>query len=185
MEDIEYKRLQKSSYISAVLTLMGFVIILSSLVFSYFQIKEKELMVNELTKIEEELASKIKSQERRIKELEWASSPKAIVAQTKAVKLHGVTDPEGRQIYDFSIWLQIPVLLKDKITKVEYFFHHPSMLKKMRESTEVSNGYSVSYRGWGCLTAIDIKVHLNDGEIYGLVFNQCTGEQVEKKISTP
>ena len=116
MEDIEYKKLKKSSYMSATLTLMGFIIIVGSLAFSYFQIKEKEIRVNDLTEIEKELESKITNQERRIRELEWASSPKAIVAQTKAVKLDGITDPEGRQIFDFSIWLQIPVLLKDKIT---------------------------------------------------------------------
>lgn len=180
MEEIEYKKLQKSSYISAALTLMGFVIIVSSLAFSYSQIKEKEIRLNKLTKIEKELESKIKRQELRIQELEWASSPKAIIAQTKAVKLDGVTDPNGRQIYDFSIWLQVPVMLRDKITRVEYSFDHPSMIKKTRESSEISNGYSVSYRGWGCLTAIDIKVHFQAGEIYWLVFNQCTGEQTQK-----
>jgi len=66
MEDIEYKRLQKSSYLSAALTLMGFVIIVGSLAFSYFQIKEKEIRVNELTEKEKKLASKITSQERRL-----------------------------------------------------------------------------------------------------------------------
>ena len=181
MEDIEYKKLQKSSYISAFLSLMGFVIIVSSLAFSYFQIKQKEIRVKELTQKEQELASKIEDQERRIEELEWASSPKAIFAQTKAVKLDGIIDSAGRQIYDFSVWLQIPVLVKDKITKVEYFFDHPSMLKKMRESMEGSNGYSVSYRGWGCLNPIDIRIHLNDSEIYELVFDQCTGAQMKKK----
>lgn len=180
MEDIEYTKLQKSSYISATLTLMGFVIIVSSLAFSYFQIKEKEERLNELSTIEKGLESKIKSQELRINELEWASSPKAIVAQAKAVKLDGITDQNGNQIYDFSIWLQVPVMLRDKITNVEYFLDHPSMLRKIRQSAEVSNGYSVSYRGWGCLTDIDIKVHLNDGEIYKIAFNQCTGEQAHE-----
>ena len=225
MIDNEYKKLQRSSNISALLSLVGFVIILGSLAFSYTEIKQKIKIVNELNtkkdalildiKTQEQkysrladeekkllsiiesqenlniellneekiLSQTIKFQEKRIKELELASSPEAIVAQTKSVKLDGITN-KGRQIYDYSIWLQTPILLKDRIEKVDYFFDHPSMLKKHRESKESSNGYSVSYRGWGCLEPVLITVHLTDGEIFKLNFYQCTGDQEVISTST-
>ena len=225
MIDNDYKKLQRSSNISALLSLVGFVIILGSLAFSYTEIKQKIKIVNELntkkdalildietqkqryntlaieekkllsiidnqknlnielTNKEKILSQTIKLQEKRIKELELASSPEAIVAQTKSVKLDGITN-KGRQIYDYSIWLQTPILLKDRIKKVDYFFDHPSMLKKHRESKESSNGYSVSYRGWGCLEPVLITVHLTDGEIFKLNFYHCTGDQEVISIST-
>lgn len=179
MEETEYQKLRRSSYLSAALTVMGFVIIVSSLIFSYTQIREKEARVNELTELEDQLAKKIEEQEALIKEYEWASSPLAIMAQTKAITLNGIRDPQGRQVYDFSIWLQVPVLLKDKIVKVSYYFDHPTMIKKNRESQEAANGYSVSYRGWGCLSSVIITVSLTDGTIHKLDFNQCTGDQRE------
>jgi hypothetical protein len=66
MEDIEYKKLQKSSYTSAALTLMGFGIIVGSLAFSSFQIKRKEIRINELTEIEEEIAQELEKKRQEL-----------------------------------------------------------------------------------------------------------------------
>ncbi len=177
MEDIQYKQLQRASNISAILTLLGVVVVISALIFSYFEIRKMEERVAELAAEESQLKEKIEHQKAQIKQYEWASSPQAITAQTKAVELNGIKDPSGRQVYDFSIWLQVPVLLKDKIKQVQYVFDHPTMLNKTRESTEASNGYSVSYRGWGCLKSMTIKVFLKDGESHEIQFDQCSGEQ--------
>ena len=178
MENLEYTKLRKASIISALLSLFGFLIVIGSLGFSYKEIKNKEFQVRNLIETEKNLQSKIENQKRLINELEIASSPKAIVAQNNSVKLNGIKDGKGRQIYDFSIWLQVPILLKEKITKVNYFFNHQTMLKPNRESTTYPNGYSVSYRGWGCLTNIEITVHFEDRENYKFYYNQCTGNQI-------
>ncbi|MDO6621087.1 pYEATS domain-containing protein [Shewanella sp. 6_MG-2023] len=180
MENIEYLKIQKSSILSAGLSLFGFIIILSSLGFSYNEIKDKELQVKNLTELEESLQLKIDNQRDIIRELEIASSPTAIVAQSNSVELEGIKDGDGRQIYDFSIFLQVPILLKEKITEVNYFFNHPSMLKPNRKSTNYANGYNVSYRGWGCLTKIEITVHIENGKNHKIYYNQCAGNQTAK-----
>ena len=182
MENIEYSKIRKSSVLSACLSLSGFIIILGSLGFSYNEIKSKELQIKSLTKLEESLQLKIDNQRVLIKELEIASSPSAIVAQSNSVELEGIKDEKGRQIYDFSIFLQVPILLKENITEVKYFFNHPSMLKPNRESTNYANGYNVSYRGWGCLTNIEITVYFENGENHKLYYNQCAGNQVENDL---
>jgi hypothetical protein len=180
VETIEYSRIKKSSILSAGLSSIGFIIILSSLGFSYNEIKVKEQQVRNLKDLEESLQLKIDNQRDIIRELEIASSPAAIVAQSNSVELEGIRDREGRQIYDFSIFLQVPILLKEKITEVNYFFNHPSMLKPNRKSTNYANGYNVSYRGWGCLTKIEITVHIENGENHKIYFNQCTDTQTAK-----
>ena len=174
MDNIEYKKLQRSSYLSAVLSLFGFIIIIGSLVFSYVEIQKKERKVNALAEIEKALGEKIRSQELRIKELELASSPKSITTRNRSIMLKGIFGNQGRQIYDYSIWLEVPILLKDKITKVVYNFPDSSMFKKRRESTEAANGYGASYRGWGCFSEMEVNVHLKDESIHTLVFDQCT-----------
>lgn len=206
MEDTEYKKHQKVSYISAFLSLIGFIIIAGSLVFSYSTIKQKENRVKELTQKEHELTQTvkdlnlkrqdltveeqrlqllIKKQKKRIEDMKWASSPEAIVVQGKKVKLDDIFTKEGYQLYDYIIWLQIPVLLKDKITKVHYLFDNPSMLKRNRYETESSNGFSTAYRGYSCLKSVDITVHFIDGGLLEFVFDQCLGTQKERRKPLP
>lgn len=173
MKDIDYHKLQKASLISGLLTLFGFVIIIGALSFSYYEIKKKEIRLEVLSQIEKELEVKIKTQEFRIKELEIASSPKSIVTRNRNLILSGIFDNKKRQIYDYSIWLEVPILLKDKIIKVVYNFPDSSMFKKVRESAESANGYSVSYRGWGCFSNMEVNIHLKDKNIHTFSFNQC------------
>ena len=65
MIDNEYKKLQRSSNISALLSLVGFVIILGSLAFSYTEIKQKIKIVNELNSKKDALILDIETQKQR------------------------------------------------------------------------------------------------------------------------
>lgn len=118
MEDIEYKRLQKSSYISAILTIMGFMIIVGSLAFSYFQIKEKEIRVNELTEKEEELASKIKSQESQLALLEGRVEEAILdLGRISVLSDRLRKDASQKQIDDINEITEISVGIKNRLEK--------------------------------------------------------------------
>ncbi len=117
--------------------------------------------------------------------MEFASSPEAIVIQGQKVKLEGFYFKNTYQLYDYIVWLQVPVLLRDKITQVHYFFGNKSMSKQNRYVTESSNGFSTAYRGYSCLKSVDITVHFEDGDLLEFIYDQCLGTQKIKRKPSP
>jgi hypothetical protein len=47
------------------------------------------------------------------------------------------------------------------------------MIKPARESVDVSNGFLVGYRGYGCFTVVTINVQFQDGQTETLYFDMC------------
>jgi hypothetical protein len=62
----------------------------------------------------------------------------------------------GRDVYQF---------------EEKYYFEHPSFIDKTKVSTDPSNGFAVSYRGWGALRLVTITVQLNDGTSHSYYFD--------------
>jgi transcription initiation factor IIF auxiliary subunit len=69
------------------------------------------------------------------------------------------TKVKGKEgTYDFSLWLDVPNEQKSRIKKVTYVFNHPTFNNKVFVSNNQANGFMVSYRGWGCLSNVTIKI---------------------------
>lgn len=85
----------------------------------------------------------------------------------------GLKDSENRQIYDFTLWIDLPYSRRQEIQSVEYKFEHPTYIDKVRTGREPSNGFSVSYRGWGCLNAVELTVLLENGDKVQTIFDMC------------
>lgn len=84
-----------------------------------------------------------------------------------------IKDPKGQQLYDFTVWLKLPEFRKPEIEKVRYHFDHPSVILRDRVATNPENGFSVSYRGWGCFPGIEVIVTTTGKEDLTLPFDQC------------
>jgi hypothetical protein len=70
----------------------------------------------------------------------------------------------GTEIYNFSLWLDIPKDKKGKIKEVSYTFNHPSFrTHKRRSSSNESTGFSISYEGWGAIDDVAIEILYKDG----------------------
>jgi len=177
MDDTEFKKLRRASTASALVSASGFVILILSVVFSYMQVQEAQETVTALETQADELNDDIIAYKQQIADLEAASSPDAIIAQNTTVRLDGIRDAQERQIYDFTIWLQVPILLKDQIDHVTYAFDHISKLRPNQTSSTYANGYAISYRGWGCFSGVVITVHLKDGGEHKLEYDQCDNSQ--------
>lgn len=79
---------------------------------------------------------------------------------------------DGR-VFDFYLWLDFYAGEKPNIRKVSYEFNHPTFPEKTFTSTDPSQGYRVSYRGWGCLRSVIITVELADGRSEKIDFAMC------------
>lgn len=71
----------------------------------------------------------------------------------------------GNERYNFSLWVDIPEVLKPSVKKVSYYFNHPSFSQKLYEITDPSEGYRFTYSGWGCLVNVKITVYLESRNI--------------------
>lgn len=78
---------------------------------------------------------------------------------------------EGRQVYDFRISLTGPPAQLSRIRRVVYEFRHPSFEKQEYESEDVTDGFAQSYRGWGVLNTVVVRVYLEGGTDYPIYFN--------------
>jgi hypothetical protein len=78
---------------------------------------------------------------------------------------------KGMQDYDFRIWLTGPPAQLSRIRRVVYEFRHPSFERQEYESENVADGFAQSYRGWGVLNNVTVRVYLKDGTTYPISFN--------------
>jgi hypothetical protein len=79
---------------------------------------------------------------------------------------------QGRPIYNVKIWVSMPKELAATIVKAEFFFPHPSFVPQTR-SAFPAGGFSLSYRGYGCVDATATLVEVN-GNRHKLPFDMCT-----------
>jgi hypothetical protein len=96
-----------------------------------------------------------------------------IYPKAQAVAIPGVLDGNKRQIYDFTIWITSSQVNLNEIVKVTYEFRHDTFLLNTRESTNVSNGFLVSYRGWGCLAIVELSIQYANNTTEKIFFNMC------------
>lgn len=98
-------------------------------------------------------------------------------AQEKLIS--GLVTSDGKQIYDFSLWLDIPDQEKAKIQEVSYEFNHPTFRQPRQVSSEPSTGFRVGYRGWGCLSSVIITIRPREGEPEKIDFDMCRALEAE------
>ncbi|MCP4606731.1 MAG: hypothetical protein GY847_40520 [Proteobacteria bacterium] len=153
------------------------VINVNNLLEKKFQL-EKE--ITQLIEKEREARSSLKSAIDELNRERSSPITELIEPRARAIKLKGYFDPQGRQLYDYSIWLAAPEKVKKEIEKVVYHLEHPSMLKKERESKEESMGFGINYRGWGCLSLVFARVYTKDGSCHSISFDMCSIAEYEE-----
>lgn len=83
-----------------------------------------------------------------------------------------VIDAE-KELYLFSIWVSSDPDVMEEIESVHYVFNHGSFEIKGRTGTDLSDGFKVSYQGWGCLTLVEIIIRYKNNAEEDLFFNMC------------
>jgi hypothetical protein len=96
-------------------------------------------------------------------------------AKASATRKPGKKLPDGSPIYDFAVWLTIPVGRLPEVKSVTYTFDHPTFSSRSRTqtSTDRASGFRVGYVGWGCLRHVAIKLDLLHGSSPTMDLDMC------------
>lgn len=103
------------------------------------------------------------------------SGPLAQVAHPQASSnpVRGAKTPQGWQLYDFIVSVDVPEVRKSEIKEVEYHFDDPTVHNKIQVSGDAATDYAVSYRGYGCFPLMLIDLVLKNETTVPLYFDQC------------
>lgn len=180
---MDNKELKKKSRQGAIISLFGFLIVVVVFVFAANRLNSLNQTIKIKTSKLESLDSTMISQRNEIKanqklvnrlvdDINKLRDP-SIQPKSRAKKVPGILDSKQRQIYDFTVWISSSNHTLKEISKVSYQFGHDTFIRKNRESSDLSNGFLVSYRGWGCLSVVKITVEYKDKEPEEIYFNMC------------
>ncbi len=180
---METEKLKRKSRQGAMISSAGLIVILAVFVYASLQVNKLNKSIEKKTVELTALDSVINSQNEEIEanktvianlveEINKLRDP-TIQPHARAVEIPGVKDPQGRQVYDFTLWITSSQVTLNRISKVSYQFGNETFLLKKRESEDNTNGFLVSYRGWGCLTVVKLTVLYDDGETETVYFNMC------------
>ncbi len=155
------------------LTILGALIVIGALALSFAGLRTLEADIKDKQAQREVLDIHIAELEQEIHRLKHAPLEELVEVGALAVELEGKTDPHGRQLFTFSYWLEIPNNRKREIGKVEYRRRYGERLQDALVGTEPSNGFGVSYLGWGCFRTVDVIILETTGEQHVIEFDQC------------
>jgi hypothetical protein len=77
------------------------------------------------------------------------------------VPLEGKRDAQGRQLFNFMLWLDVPGSRLKDISKV--YYTNPKFIVRTRVATEPTNSFAVSYERFECLDNIQITIFDRNG----------------------
>lgn len=187
MEINDYKKRSKQG---ARISAVGFILVLVSFIYGSYQLNEIHEQVQaktlelqnkraQLLKLDSTLTHQNKEIEAKqilvdnlISEINQLKDP-TITPSSSATAIPGLKDSKNRQVYDFTVWVNSSNKTLNQIEKVAYEFGHGTFILTTRESSERSNGFLVSYRGWGCLSVVKIVITFNDGSQEHQYFEMC------------
>lgn len=102
-----------------------------------------------------------------------------IKPQARSKTLFGHKDGQGRQLFEFSIWLDVPKQLRKNIASVTYKYNLPdegpsplSGAQSMMVSDPTS-GFKTSYTAWGCVRNVIVQVRFKSNFSTPIFFDYC------------
>jgi hypothetical protein len=176
-------KLKKQARQGAVISAVGFLAIVIGFVIAGTKLSELNASILEKTNeyqlldslnvaISHEIDTHQEMIAQLIEEINRLKDP-TVQVRANATAIPGLKDPQNRQVFDFNLWITSSQFTLNRIRKVNYNFSESSFMLKNRASSDDSNGFTVGYRGWGCLTAVAVDVEYTDGEIERIFFNMC------------
>jgi len=82
---------------------------------------------------------------------------------------------DGKQLYNYSIFVDGSSELLNEIKKVRYTFDHPALQNSPREETDAKNKFLTRFVAWECLGPMHMSVFMKDGTAQYVRFDMCAG----------
>lgn len=80
---------------------------------------------------------------------------------------------DGKQLYEFKVWIAGIDDARDKVDHVEYLFDHPSFEGTVAKSGDVDHSWGIRYEGWGCVDRVTVSVKFKDASRITRTLSQC------------
>lgn len=133
------------------------------------ELRNKQLALNQAVALLNQQQSQILVDKQKFTDVELKQS---LVPDTSADLL--ATAPDGGKTFLFKLWLNAPDNVKRQISRVDYFFNHPSFgNEKTMSSQNAADNFLVQYEGWGCLSLVVITVFPREGKPFDIYFDMC------------
>jgi Skp family chaperone for outer membrane proteins len=78
-----------------------------------------------------------------------------------------------RTYYPLRLSVDIPADRSGEISRVEYYFNHPSFVPRLRTSFDAASGFALAYRGWGCIRDVTVTLIGRDESRHPISFDMC------------
>lgn len=186
-QSLDSLRLQ--SRLSLLFVLAGALIMLGSVVYSVTRLQPLEEEVDKRRQQIARLAAEEQAQRDRIAQLQASYAalkqnaeklyavrvtPANQVYEVKATaQATGRALGSGRPEYDFSIFINSTSEVLSSIQRVTYRLDHPTFRQKDYVSADPRSLFTVRYRGWGCLSSVEVTVLLQSGDSHTVDFDMC------------
>jgi hypothetical protein len=161
------------SFIAIFLTLFGTILIILTIYLGVKFNNELREKVKCQKELQIELDASIEELEQTIVDLTEGPLAKIVAMEAMAVELVGRKTQDDNQLYDFSLWIDVPNNRKNDIERVEYRRGPGDKLQKVITGNQPTNGFSVSYTGWGCFHIVEVTIIEKSGKSTKMSFNQC------------
>lgn len=187
----KHKEVKKDSTNRARMTIIGFSLIAGAILFSLFNAFKLEQKNQALREENKEHMRILAIQDSTIKHNDKVIESKAKILNSlmyevnrlsdTAITVNGTYellnnyyDEDGRQMYEFKIWLSSSFHHLQKIREVHYKAFKTSMKVNSRSSSRVTNGFLVDFNYFDCFEALKIIILYDDNTDQTLYFDICT-----------
>ena len=167
-KDIKMNKYVKASKQAAFISLIVFLAVAFGIAYNAVQLNSLKAAIKAKKAEVDSLSDEVVKLDQTVENLRYppVQSPHAYVDT-----LRGIKDITGRQLYDFTLWIDLAAFRKKDIRKVEYRANHSSFQEMT--ATESSNGFSVHFRGAECLKDIIVTITFIEGTTKQFNFNMC------------
>ena len=149
--------------LSTLLTIAGIIMVAFSIGYSVFKLQDLRAEIALKQDVSAGLEEEIRQLDARIDHIRNGPITELITPRAVAVEVEGQRDwNTGRQLYNIILWVDMPYYRRSGIRHINYFFDHPSKLMRDRQARLASNGFAVSYLGWGCLEEVELTIVQED-----------------------
>jgi hypothetical protein len=153
IDDANLQRLVRTPRWAAFLSLLVFVVLIAGSAYELAALQKASRDARRLnkeldslnTQLKQDIAEKRKELNRKDDVISWLNAPSLPPSERRAVALkkpedsfaerikpmaratpRGYRNPDGKQVYDFALWVAAPDSEKAQISEVRYEFNHPS-----------------------------------------------------------
>lgn len=165
--------MKRAWYLGTMLTALGVILLAAALAYSYSGLRSMHAEIANKEVQRDSLDAAIDTLQKQVDLLVHGPLWDLATVDANAVRLEGRKDGRGRQLYDFGLWLNVPNNRKQDIAEVGYRRRFGESLQAVLVGTEPSNGFGVSYLGWGCFPVLDVTIVERSGTMTTKRVDQC------------